>query len=114
MREGAGSETGGIPLTEIMPGSEGGLHAYFPTFSNPVLEGVYLSGIILLYVGTLLLALLVKHRPQTGMHALYGPERCRFIRRAGFLGRGVTPCAAMVRCSYSCSDSAVRRQLSAP
>jgi hypothetical protein len=68
------SEKNGVPLSEILPCSEGGLHRQFPTFSSPVRDEVYLSEIVLHYLGTYLLGSLVRYRPQTWIHALYGTE----------------------------------------
>jgi YaaC-like Protein len=70
----ASGDIKGIPLGDILPCSQGGLFGYFPTFCAPVRENVYLSEIALLYLGTYLLGSLVRYRPQTWVHALYGNE----------------------------------------
>jgi YaaC-like Protein len=67
-------EMHGIPLGEILPCSQGGLFGSYPTFSTPVREDAYLSEIVLLYLGTYLLGSLVRYRPQTWVHALYGND----------------------------------------
>jgi YaaC-like Protein len=69
-----------IPLSEILPCAEGGIEGRFPTFSSALKEEVYLSEVVLHYLGLFLLGSLVRYRPEIWIHSLYGhhnPERPR-------------------------------------